>query len=434
MPRKKQSSQDHILLQNGCHMTQIKVRPTNWDQPGADITKTWEIWYRFYDPAFKDDPTYPYGSKMVIIKSGINRFKTLGERRIAVDEAIKIETEELVEKHYNPITGSYMVDDVECDFIKPSTHFVEALKVARDNKVCSHETYLNLNSVITYVEQAAIKLKINRVPISEIRRSHIKRLFIALADIKKEKWTNNNQNYYRSHLRILFTELEEWDVVEYNPIDKIKKKSHAVAKRKEITNEEREIIYKHLNEKSFRFLLFSLIFHQSGAREAEFMRLQIKNVSLKDQKFGVEVKKGATNRWVEYTITDLAVPYWELALRGAESFDDNSDFRDEYDPEYYLFSKGLLPGKKPISPKQISRRWHRFVKTQLGIDKDFYELKHTFTTAVSKQYGTKVAAIHNNETERMIKKHYNLEQENMEHEGTKTINISFLANKNKAIK
>jgi hypothetical protein len=40
----------------------------------------------------------------------------------------------------------------------------------------------------------------------------------------------------------------------------------------------------------------------------------------------------------------------------------------------YVFSKNLLPGKIPIDPSQVGRRWRRHVKIPLGITADFYLL------------------------------------------------------------
>jgi len=47
--------------------------------------------------------------------------------------------------------------------------------------------------------------------------------------------------------------------------------------------------------------------------------------------------------------------------------------------EDYIFSKYLETGKTSNRPEQITRRWKRHVKDKLGIEADFYSLKHLNT-------------------------------------------------------
>jgi hypothetical protein len=49
-------------------------------------------------------------------------------------------------------------------------------------------------------------------------------------------------------------------------------------------------------------------------------------------------------------------------------------------PTDYVFSRGLKPGALPINPIQITRRWRTHIKKKLGIDCDWYSLKHLNTT------------------------------------------------------
>ncbi len=72
-----------MLLPNGCAFSEPPVYPANWDKSGTSIKHDWHIQYYFYDPVFKEK--YKNG-KLFIIKGGINRLKTLAERK----EAVKI--------------------------------------------------------------------------------------------------------------------------------------------------------------------------------------------------------------------------------------------------------------------------------------------------------------------------------------------------------
>lgn len=68
-----------INLPNSCKCTELNVFPNNWTYKNQSLKKDWYVYYRFYDPVFKDIPKYRYG-KLVIIK-GMNQFKTVLERQ-----------------------------------------------------------------------------------------------------------------------------------------------------------------------------------------------------------------------------------------------------------------------------------------------------------------------------------------------------------------
>jgi len=51
----------------------------------------------------------------------------------------------------------------------------------------------------------------------------------------------------------------------------------------------------------------------------------------------------------------------------------------------------------PIQPYQIEKRWYR-LKKKLGIEADFYSLKHLHTTEVVELLNEEEAAKHNNHT------------------------------------
>ena len=92
-----------ITLSNGCYFSEISVNPKNWNTKNADLSKSWYLFYRFYDPAFAKIPKYKKG-KLIIIKAGINRLNLLSERKAAVHALIDAEMKLLQETGYNPIT------------------------------------------------------------------------------------------------------------------------------------------------------------------------------------------------------------------------------------------------------------------------------------------------------------------------------------------
>ena len=100
------------------------------------------------------------------------------------------------------------------------------------------------------------------------------------------------------------------------------------------------------------------------------MGVQKEHVDLQGQRFRVLVKKGKGKwEWMWKTITRSALPLWEEIMKEAAAGD-------------YLFSNDLRPGRSRISARQLTIRWRRHVKGKLGINKDFYDFKHSFTTKI----------------------------------------------------
>lgn len=89
-----------ISLINGCHCSELTVNPKNWKTCNATaLRKKWYIQYYFYDTTINQ-------KKFIVIK-GMNRLKTLEERREAIRQLIENEIYQLKVKGYNPITGGF---------------------------------------------------------------------------------------------------------------------------------------------------------------------------------------------------------------------------------------------------------------------------------------------------------------------------------------
>jgi hypothetical protein len=71
-----------MLLPNGCSCSNPTVYPADWENTGALLKHDWYIQYYFYDPVLKEKFI---NGKLFIVKGGINRQKTLAERREAAD-------------------------------------------------------------------------------------------------------------------------------------------------------------------------------------------------------------------------------------------------------------------------------------------------------------------------------------------------------------
>ena len=141
------------------------------------------------------------------------------------------------------------------------------------------------------------------------------------------------------------------------------------------------------------------------------MAVKRKDVDLKNQTFKIIVSKGARKSEELRAINEHALNFWREICEGAK-------------PEDYLFSKGLKAGSVLIDKWQISKRWRIHVKEKLGIEADFYSLKHLHTTRVIDKYGRDLAAgLNGHKSNKMNDEHYDLLKDKRALDQGKTIDI-----------
>lgn len=175
-----------------------------------------------------------------------------------------------------------------------------------------------------------------------------------------------------------------------------------------LTPEEEIKIDKHLKENHYHFWRFMRLFYDCQARTTEMMQLRKNDrVRIDQQEIIVTVKKGSEVKDDSRIISKEMIYLWKEVWSEAK-------------PGQFLFSKNLKPGDKSIRADQVGRRWAKYVKakkTGLGINKDFYSLKHLSTDKMSADYGLKVASIGAGHTNTgTTRKYYTVGQVNREKE------------------
>ena len=349
-----------IKLKNGCYTSDIKVHPKNWQSTRASTKKDWYIFYRFYDPSFKKYVHFKKG-KLILIR-GMNVYKTLPERQKETINLIEGEKKKILDSFFNPIKNINTPTIINSNEITGNTPFLEALIQIEKLVKGADSTKRDLRSVLNFISLAAKQLGLSNTPTNTITRKHIKTLLLQIESNKKFE-SPHRFNKVRSYLMILYKELVEMEVVDTNPVKDISKMKTTQRLRRLIPIEKRKIIDGELKLNHYRFWLFTNIFFHSGARLTELMKVKVKHVDLKNQSFIVTIKKGQQYKEVIKPIKDIALYYWRQAIKSTV-------------PDDYIFSKDLQPGKNEIRSFQITKRWNLHIKKKLGIQEDFYSLKH----------------------------------------------------------
>lgn len=374
-----------ILLPNGCKCSgkpgnpekgippSLSIFPKNWNTQKASLKKEWYIAYRFYDPR------YPKPKPRLI--KGMNDFKTVAERQVMIRSIMEDELNSLINLGFNPFTGECSVPErkkpVNPSEITPDTPLIEALTKAKDEIKVGPKVKMDLKSVLKYFKKAAEILCKDEIPIGQVKSRDLRLILNACEKVKEadnKVWSDNQFNHYRAHISMLFSLLSDDEIIDYNPVSKIKKADHVPAIRITLTPQQRKQIDQHLKIKDPAFQRYVHIFFHSGARTAELLRMQGKHVDLGKQIYKVLIKKRRKMVWVDKTIKDIALPYWTEILQGCG-------------PNDYVFSHGLKPGEKEKDPHDIYDMWNKYVKQPedkggLGIDVDMYPLKHLHTTEI----------------------------------------------------
>lgn len=370
-------------LFNGCSRSAIKVTPKNWKTEKASLKKPWRIHYRFYDPVFKDNPKYKKGKQVPI--RGMNVYATREERQEVTKALIEKEKYRLDQLGYNPITGQTVRPELPAQQepehgiidITADTPFIDALYEALPRLVVVPKVRIDIKSVIGGVEIAAGNLLdaahnkyYTALEISQISRRHIKNILDLCAKTRK-RWSAKRHNMYKCYLSMLFSELLQLEAVEMNPTRDIPSKVQPFKRREELTKDELKRVDEHLYHNYYAFWRYWKIFFYSGSRSTELLQLRKdKKINLQEQTFIIRVIKGNQDKEDLRGISNEVLYLWQ-------------EIWDEAKSGQFLFSKGLVPGNKPIRNDQIGRRWNAHVKIKLSIKKDFYSLKATHTDAIA---------------------------------------------------
>ena len=335
----------------GCSYTEFWVSPANWQKATKkDLDKEWYVQCTFFDPRYekKYPKGFPYRKKA-------NRPNTIEERKAMISFLLKNIPKQLNDG-YNPIIKKYM--HLQKEGLYPDLHFIEAFRRALEIKTGTKSHLYNIKCAIDRLEKASEVLEMQNIKIKDLRRVDLKRMldWLQLPD----KYYNRFVIYFSS----LYRELIEYECCESNITRDIYPKKTFKEPRLVLEKNELDKVKEHLEEHYPDFYRYMMIFLYSGARNTELFRLQRKDVDLDKQEFVILLEKGGQYKRCTKVILSPALEYWCEVCEECQSPDD------------YLFSLNFVPSKKMGHTEIVTRFWKRNVKDKLGVDADFYALKH----------------------------------------------------------
>jgi len=248
--------------------------------------------------------------------------------------------------------------------------------------------------------------------IQDVKRRHLRQMLEMIGEYKKS-WSAYSFNNARAYLMMLYKKLLEQDAVETNPVKDIPKEKIILRIKSVLTTEERLRVDQHLKEVDPDYRRFMQIFFHSGSRKTELVRLKVADVNLDKQFFKLLIKKGSQQREELRAIKNIALDFWNEQLKGSS-------------PGDYIFSSNFKPGRRKTTPKHMSNRWREYVKEGLGIDIDFYSLKHLNLDETSDILDAEAAAKMAGHTSTVITlKHYLINEEERKMEKLRRVNNDF---------
>ncbi len=332
----------------------------------ADPAKDWYVRYDFWD-----DVEGKY--KAVAVRRGLNRIHNLSDKMEAA-QSLLIAVREELESGFNPIviryessTGNVETSDVQGMNVR------DALMWALDKKTkLSNGTKSGYKTNIRYFCDGMDLAGYGLLPVTMATRSHIKEGISKLTSMVRPKLSPGSVNDYLTNLGGLFTTLIEWEVIDKNPMDGIKKEDEMETEGfVPPTDEEMIVIKEELKQAPFGFLLYCMLIHQTGIRPKELNRMQVKDIDFKrlfiklmpEYVEQAGERKTKTRKIREVPITELTAGLLKQQIGKT------------INPDAFPFSKNFECTNEYEHRNRYSEMWKAIIKDKHGIKADMYGLK-----------------------------------------------------------
>ena len=178
--------------------------------------------------------------------------------------------------------------------------------------------------------------------------------------------THNN---HINGLKTLWFDLKEMEIVTDNPWIKVRKPSSGKGRNIAFNVEQQKELMQFMREKYPEIGFLCRFIYYTGCRTVE-----VANLTIGDLFQAGYDKIHIDRKWAKSSNMRQVVvhPKLEEELLAMDL--------KRFPPEYYLFSRGLKPGKKKLTNEQVPSRFRLRVLTPLGYGKEYtlYSWRHTF--------------------------------------------------------
>lgn len=345
------------------HVLSLKKKystPNIYDANG-DLSKRWYVYYSFRNP--ETDKL----ERQTHIYAGVNKFKTLRERKNAI-KILAQAVENILESGYNPYEDEEIVSTSEEKkyTIEDAITFSLELKknTLKDNSFRDYRVRIKSFEKWLYANGFENRT-INSVD---------KKIIVTFLNSVLSTTSAKNRNNTRAILSMFFQSLEDNDIIPDNFVKKINVLKSNPERNKTYSSTQEVDIFNYLKSNDELMLLFIQFISYNHLRPVEVVRLQIKDVNVKDRRLYVRAK----NKAVKVKI----IP--EKLLSTLPDL-------DKFNPESYLFTPNGIGQEWATNETDkrdyFSKRFKK-VKDSLGLGKDYglYSFRHTFITKLYHEF------------------------------------------------
>ncbi len=351
--------------------------PKLYDCKGDLAKNNWFVGFRFTDPKTGN-------RKPVQIRGGINWIHIKAERYAEAKLLCHV-IETSLKDGWNPCDQSFQDYLQRGCGTEPTSNitdfsrlqFCAALDWALEQRRPSlaRKSKLDYGYVVTFAKASAEMLQFAHLPIHTIKRKHVKLLLNKMAEQRQvvydaegegKKFSGNSYNKYKRVLSVLFTELLEYEALEYNPCSGISKRVEIGTNvHRHATAKEDAIIKKHLRENCRRLYRFLAFEELTGLRPKEISGVQIRDIDWFNQCINVRAEDEKTK-----TREARKVPIPNALMKIVEEMNLKA-----LSSNFYLFSRELQPGPDRVHRNRVTDLWRVEVKEKLGLDVTMYSFK-----------------------------------------------------------
>ncbi len=314
----------------------------------------WYVYFYYRNPVTNKMEKYMY-------KQGINRFKTVAERK-EESKILQLSLQQLLANGFSPFE-KYVPDQVS---ETNEYSILMAFEIAFKSRVNEwKQSTKNTNrSIFEIFKDWLQTTKLEHLPIETFKRKQVVQFLDYTVSVRNANPTTRN-NYKRA-ISSLLSKIVELDVLEYNPADKIKMLKENPTKNKAFTNKQLIEIRNWLQNNDPYLHQYLKFITYAFMRPVEVNRMKVKDINLERKQINVDTK---TNHNFIQIIDVLNNVITSLNLENCNK-------------EYFVFTKYGKPANwKATNDKTrsdfFSRRFKKLKKHfNYGSEYGIYSFRH----------------------------------------------------------